>query len=69
MKLTERMFDSTVGLKLKSGTSFEIHVIEHENREQSIIIENLTEGGQRLILENKDISDFINLLNDFLQNV
>ncbi|MFX0171063.1 MAG: hypothetical protein ACFE9L_04015 [Candidatus Hodarchaeota archaeon] len=69
MKLTERVFDSTLGLKLKSGTNIEIHVIEHENREQSIIIKNLTEGGQQLILENKDISDFLNLLNDFLNNV
>jgi hypothetical protein len=69
LKLSERVFDSTLGLKLKSGTNFEIHVIEHENKEQSIIIENVTEGGQRLILENKDISDFVNLLNDFLHNV
>jgi hypothetical protein len=69
LKLTEKIVDSTLGLKLKSGINFEIHVIKHENGETGLIIEKLEEAGQRLVLEHQDISDFITFLNDFLHTV
>lgn len=69
MKLAEKIVDSTLGLKLKSGINFEIHVIKHENGETGLIIENLEEAGQRLVLEHQEVSDFITLLTDFLHTV
>ncbi|MFX0184379.1 MAG: hypothetical protein ACFE95_14960 [Candidatus Hodarchaeota archaeon] len=69
MKLAEKIVDSTIGLKLKSGTNFEIHVIKYENGETGLILENLDEAGQRLVLVHQEVSDFMALLNDFLHVV
>lgn len=69
MKLSEKIEDSIYGVKLKSGTTIEIHVVKHDNGDQSLVIEKPEEENQRLLLPQQDIPDFLGLLNDFLKNV
>jgi hypothetical protein len=66
VKITERIMDSTTGLKMKSGEIVEIHIIRHDNGEKSLVIEK---DDRRLVLQHEDISDFISFLNDFINNV
>jgi hypothetical protein len=69
VKLSEKIEDSIFGVKLKSGTNIEIHVVKHDNGNQSLVIEKPEDGNQRLLLPQQDILDFLALLNDFLKNV
>ena len=65
MKLAEKTIDSITRLKLKSGKSIEIHIIKQDNGIDRLIIEK---DNERLSLEHGEISDFIALFNNFLQN-
>ncbi len=65
MKLAEKTIDSITRLKLKSGKSVEIHIIKQDNGIDRLIIEK---DNESLSLEHGEISDFIALFNDFLQN-
>ena len=66
MKLAEKTFNSITRLKLKSGTTIEIHMIKKDNDFNQLIIEK---GEERLALEQEEINDFISLFNDFLENI
>ena len=65
MKLTERIVDSTTGLKMKSGSIVEIHIIQAENGEKSMMISD--EKGS-LTLDQDDIGSFINFFGKFLES-
>ena len=65
MKLTERIVDSTTGLKMKSGSIVEIQVILAENGEKSMIISD--ENGS-LTLDQDDIDSFIGFFGKFLES-
>lgn len=66
MQLAEKTIDSITRLKLKSGTAIEIHMISQEKGTNRMVIEK---GKESLSLEQEEISDFISLFNDFLENV
>ncbi|UCE13238.1 MAG: hypothetical protein JSV04_13765 [Candidatus Heimdallarchaeota archaeon] len=66
MKLATKTFDSITRLKLKSGTTIEIHKIKQDNGNDQVVIEK---GTDRLVLEQHEISDFITLFKDFLESV
>jgi len=65
LKLTERIVDSTTGLKMKSGSMVEIHIIRAENGEKSMIISD--EKGS-LTLDQDDIDGFIDFFGKFLES-
>ena len=66
MKLTEKIIDSTTGLKMRSGSIVEIHVIQNEqNDERSLVI---THDEGKLELDHQDITKFINFFKKFLEN-
>ena len=66
MKLAEKTIDSITNIKLKSGKNVEIHIIKQDDGINRLIIEK---DNERLSLEYAEISDFIGLFNDFLQNI
>jgi len=66
MKLAAKTFDSITRLKLKSGTTIEIHMIKQDNGNDRLVIEK---GTDSLILEQQEISDFISLFKEFLESV
>ncbi len=66
MKLAEKTIDSITSLKLKSGKSVEIHIIKQDNGIDRLIIEK---DNQSLSLEQEEISDFVALFNNFLENI
>jgi len=66
MKLAEKSIDSITRLKLKSGTTIEIHMISQDKGTNRIVIEK---GNESLSLEQEEISDFITLFNDFLESI
>ena len=61
MKLTEKIVDSTTGLKMKSGSIVEIHIIQAESGEKSLMISN--ENGS-LTLDQQDIDSFISFFDN-----
>ncbi|MHA1975578.1 MAG: hypothetical protein ACW98F_02515 [Candidatus Hodarchaeales archaeon] len=66
MKLTEKIIDSTTGLKMKSGAIVEVHVIHSQNSdERSLMIK--TDNGV-LSLDQEDISSFMDLFSKFLES-
>ena len=65
MKLTEKIVDSTTGLKMKSGSIVEIHIIRAESGEKSLMISN--ENGS-LTLDQQDIDSFISFFDKFLKS-
>ncbi|MHA1206563.1 MAG: hypothetical protein ACTSRJ_02805 [Candidatus Hodarchaeales archaeon] len=65
MKLTERIVDSTTGLKMKSGSIVEIHIIQAESGEKSLIISD--ENGS-FTLDQDDIDSFIDFFGKFLES-
>ena len=65
MKLTERIVDSTTGLKMKSGSIVEIHIIQAENGEKSLVISD--ENGS-FTLDQDDIDSFIDFFGKFLES-
>ena len=65
MKLTEKIVDSTTGLKMKSGSIVEIHIIQAESGEKSLMISD--ENGS-LTLDQQDIDSFINFFGKFLKS-
>jgi hypothetical protein len=66
MKLVEKSIDSITRLKLKSGTTIEIHMITQDKDVNQLIIEK---GNERFSLNQEEISDFISLFNDFLESM
>ncbi len=66
MKLAQKTTDSITRLKLKSGTSVEIHMIDQDNGTKRLVIEKAKES---LSLEHEEISDFLALFNDFLESM
>ncbi len=66
MKLAQKTTDSITRLKLKSGTSVEIHIIDQDNGTNRLVIEKAKES---LALEHEEISDFLSLFNDFLESM
>ncbi len=66
MKLAEKSIDSITRLKLKSGTTIEIHMISQDKGINRMVIEK---GNESLSLEQEEISDFITLFNDFLESI
>ncbi|MFX0122406.1 MAG: hypothetical protein ACFFAE_02130 [Candidatus Hodarchaeota archaeon] len=66
MKVAEKSIDSITRLKLKSGTAIEIHMITQDEDINRLIIEK---GDESLSLNQEEISDFISLFNDFLENM
>ena len=66
MKLAQKSTDSITRLKLKSGTAIEIHIIEQDHGTNRLVIEKAKES---LALEHGEISDFLALFNDFLENI
>ncbi len=66
MKLAQKTTDSITRLKLKSGTSVEIHMIDQDNGTKRLVIEKAKES---LALEHEEISDFLALFNDFLESM
>jgi len=66
MKLAEKSIDSITRLKLKSGTTIEIHMISQDKGTNRMVIEK---GNESLSLEQEEISDFITLFNDFLESI
>ena len=65
MKLTERIVDSTTGLKMKSGSIVEIQVIQAESGEKSLMISD--ENGS-FTLDQDDIDSFIDFFGKFLES-
>jgi hypothetical protein len=65
LKLTERIVDSTTGLKMKSGSIVEIHIIQAESGEKSLIISD--ENGS-FTLDQDDIDSFIDFFGKFLES-
>ena len=65
MKLTERIIDSTTGLKMKSGSIVEIHVIQAESGEKSLMI---SDENESLTLDQDDIDSFIDFFGKFLES-
>jgi hypothetical protein len=65
LKLTERIVDSTTGLKMKSGSIVEIHIIQAESGEKSLMIGD--ENGS-LTLDQDDIDSFIDFFGKFLES-
>ncbi|MCK4848846.1 MAG: hypothetical protein KAT16_07485 [Candidatus Heimdallarchaeota archaeon] len=65
MKLTERIVDSTTGLKMKSGSIVEIHIIQAESGEKSLMISD--ENGS-LTLDQDDIDSFVDFFGKFLES-
>ena len=65
MKLTERIVDSTTGLKMKSGSIVEIQVIQAESGEKSLMISD--ENGS-FTLDQDDIDSFIEFFEKFLES-
>ena len=65
LKLTERIVDSTTGLKMKSGSIVEIQIIQAENGEKSMVISD--EKGS-LTLDQEDIDSFIDFFGKFLES-
>lgn len=65
MKLTERIVDSTTGLKMKSGSIVEIHIIQAESGEKSLRISD--ENGS-LTLDQDDIDSFVDFFGKFLES-
>ena len=65
MKLTERIVDSTTGLKMKSGSIVEIHVIQAESGEKSLMI---SDENESLTLDQDDIDSFIDFFGKFLES-
>lgn len=66
MKLAQKTTDSITRLKLKSGTSVEIHMIDQDNGTDRLVIEKAKES---LALEHEEISDFLALFHDFLESM
>ena len=65
MKLTERIVDSTTGLKMKSGSTVEIHIIHAETGEKSLMI---SDDKGSLTLDQDDIDSFIDFFGKFLES-
>jgi len=65
VKLTERIVDSTTGLKMKSGSIVEIHVIQAESGEKSLMI---SDENESLTLDQDDIDSFIDFFGKFLES-
>ena len=65
MKLTDRIVDSTTGLKMKSGSIVEIHIIQAESGEKSLMISD--ENGS-LTLDQDDIDSFVDFFGKFLES-
>ena len=65
MKLTERIVDSTTGLKMKSGSIVEIHIIQAESGEKSLMI---SDENESLTLDQDDIDSFIDFFGKFLES-
>ena len=66
MKLAAKTFDSITRLKLKSGTAIDIHMIKQDNGNERLVIEK---DEKDLVLEQHEISDFITLFKEFLENI
>lgn len=69
MDLVDKIVDSTIGLKMKSGANLEIHVIKHDNGEKSLVLERLDNNNERLVLQHQDIIDFVDFMDDFLSSI
>ena len=65
LKLTERIVDSTTGLKMKSGSIVEIHIIQAESGEKSLMI---SDENESLTLDQDDIDSFIDFFGKFLES-
>jgi hypothetical protein len=66
MKLTEKTIDSTTGLKMKSGSLVEVHVIHSENSDEKSLMIKTDEGI--LSLDQDDIYSFMELFSKFLES-
>ncbi|PWI47992.1 hypothetical protein CEE45_08820 [Candidatus Heimdallarchaeota archaeon B3_Heim] len=66
MKLTEKIIDSTTGLKMKSGAIVEVHVIHSQNSDEKSLMIKTDDGV--LSLDQDDISSFMDLFSKFLES-
>ncbi len=66
MKITEKTIDSTTCLRMKSGAKVDLHVITHDNGTKSLVIEK---DNHKLIFGQEEMSDFVNLFNEFLTSI
>ena len=66
MKVKEKTIDSTTCLRMKSGAKVDLHVITHNNGIKSLVIEK---DNKKLIFGQEEMSEFVNLFNEFLTSI
>ena len=66
MKITEKIIDSTTCLRMKSGATVDLHILSHEDGTKSLVIEK---DNHKLIFGQEEMSEFVNLFNEFLTSI
>lgn len=66
LKITEKIIDTTTGLRLESGDLLEVHVINHDHGARSLA---LKAGDHQLVLYETEIQQFLGFLNQFVKTV
>ena len=66
MKLAEKTVDSATCLRMKSGIKVDLHVITQDDGSKSLVIEK---DDHKLVFQQDEISEFVALFSDFLNNI
>jgi hypothetical protein len=66
LKITDKIIDTTTGLRLESGDLLEVHVINHDHGARSLALKS---GDHQLVLYEQEIQQFLGFLNHFVKTV